>query len=624
MRRALRTALALFLSIFYVRSGVAAQQAPLITADHTQTIYKHLIEKHWVPETGLFISFLGTQDQKLSQQSSTYEQAVIGLLALRMGDVERAQGIFKFFKTAWEEGPAISSREGVQGLANFYNAEFGGEGIEKTIHLGPNAWMGMFAARLGNTTGDAEATQWALSVAKWASKSLPHEKGGVAMGPVYGPEGIPWPQVYSTENNISYYAFLSELLRSTSLSAEDRVWLSSEKNGVEDWLVTAGFDRLAYAMNRGVNPQGADRTRALDTVTWLISAVGPKRLVQRGIDPDRLMRQAQQSFEVKVRGSLGVDATDQPEADLTFALKSEQVAPRRGSARPAEDKHRMIWYEGLGQYINTLNALADYYAKSAPVRSASYTKLALELTEEFDHAALPNARSKEAYPYATYGKFFHDGWYTPTDALDGPPSSLVSAAWRCFAGLGMDPLSGRAIAGVPTVQVTLPAIEEITHLRPSILYGTSEDMVVRAWNLLNDGDNDHAIQQAQATIQEWSPWALRLQEKKTLKVGRLIEYSGTAEQRQEIFGYWALNDVAAAYFVLGKAFDNKGHYAQASGAFKQIATRYPLAQIWDPRGWFWSPVDSIREDFVSASPRRYRNILPVMAGSPMGFGKQPF
>src|SRR5882762_1556417 len=106
-----RTLAAIFLSLFSTvwshastERGAATlwkdAEKPCITADHVQTIYKHLVEDHYVPDTGLFISFLGTGDHKLSQQASTYDQAAVGLLAIRLGDIERAEGIFRFFKTA--------------------------------------------------------------------------------------------------------------------------------------------------------------------------------------------------------------------------------------------------------------------------------------------------------------------------------------------------------------------------------------------------------------------------------------------------------------------------------------------------------------------------------------------
>src|SRR5438046_1120464 len=67
-----------------------SEQTPLITSAHVRTIYRQLVENHWVPDTGLFLSFLGTQDNKLVQQASTYEQAAVGLIAVRLGDIPRA------------------------------------------------------------------------------------------------------------------------------------------------------------------------------------------------------------------------------------------------------------------------------------------------------------------------------------------------------------------------------------------------------------------------------------------------------------------------------------------------------------------------------------------------------
>src|SRR4051794_30989026 len=59
--------------------------ASLIKAEHAENVYRHLIELHWTPKTGLFRSFPDSNDLKLSQQASTYEQAAMGILALRFG-----------------------------------------------------------------------------------------------------------------------------------------------------------------------------------------------------------------------------------------------------------------------------------------------------------------------------------------------------------------------------------------------------------------------------------------------------------------------------------------------------------------------------------------------------------
>ncbi len=282
----------------------------------------------------------------------------MGLLAIRFGDMDRAKALLQFFKHAWDSGPELASeRRGLHGLANFYNADFGSEGIEKIIHVGPNAWIGLFAAKLANTTKDHEALQLALDIEYWIANVVPHEKGGVAMGVRDDPFGAPWSKIYSTENNLSYYAFLTELLRNTQIDTRQRATITQERDRVENWIVKTAYDPVHHCMLRGTNPQGQDTMLALDTVTWLMSAIGPRRLMTRGIDPYLLMQNAETTFEVTVGDHLGVDATSQEEADQTYA---ELRSNLNVTNRPAEDHHRVIWYEGLGQYILAWSTLAEY------------------------------------------------------------------------------------------------------------------------------------------------------------------------------------------------------------------------------------------------------------------------
>jgi hypothetical protein len=160
------------------------------------------------------------------------------------------------------------------------------------------------------------------------------------------------------------------------------------------------------------------------------------------------------------------------------------------------------------------------------------------------------------------------------------------------------------------VHVTIPTPLRIAQRPPVILYGTSEEMTVHAWSALERGDTPLAIQQAKATIEEWSPFALKLQQKKIRDVGHLIDYNGEKKAQNAIFSYWALNDVGACYFILGKIFDEKGDYSNAANAFQQISDHYSLAQVWDPKGWFWAPMDALTSDYVSHDPAHYGNIIP--------------
>jgi tetratricopeptide (TPR) repeat protein len=627
-----RIAISLCLTLSLTASSVEAQPhtgqqvslpgaQPLISANRTVDIYRHLVEMHWVPKTGLFLSFPDSLDRKLSQQASVYEQGAVGLLAVRLGDFERARGIFDFLKAMWESEAQRSDRSGIRGLANFYNGEFGNGGIEKTIHLGPNAWAGLFAARLANASKDAEALQWSLDVAYWIANKLPHENGAVAMGPRNDVGGAPWTKIYSTENNLSYYAMLTELLRSTKIDANQRAMLTSERDRLENWLVNSAFDRSTYRVRRGANAGGSDPIQALDTITWFVSAIGPKRLAARGIDLDRLMQGAAKTYEVSVNGRLGVDPSDQKEADFVFN-HAKDAAGKAG--RPAADGHRIIWYEGLGQYILALSSVAEYlHQKGEKAKAREYLEKAKKLTEAFDAAALKNYRPGSAFPYATPGKFFRDGWQTQAEGKDGPASSLIAATWRCFAGLGTDPVAGRDLATVKSVQVSLPKKITVAERRPAVLFGTSEDMVVNAWRALRDKNLEQAIEQAQATIQEWAPSAKKLQERKMRVVGKLIDYSGTEDEKRAIFSYWALNDVASAYFILAKAYDEKREYTLAAEALQQIVHHYPLAQVWDPNGWFWAPVDAVSTDFVQRDPEHYASVMPQVVAAGSSFGKRP-
>ena len=188
----------------------------------------------------------------------------------------------------------------------------------------------------------------------------------------------------------------------------------------------------------------------------------------------------------------------------------------------------------------------------------------------------------------------------------------------------MDPVAGRDIGTIAHVRVSLPQNIQLAERKPAILYGNSEDMTTEAWKALNAGDYEHAIDQAEATIREWSASALYLQQKKMQEIGHLVDFTGDPNERRSIFKYWALNDVAAAYYILGQAQDHQGNYAKASRAFQQVVIHYSLAQIWDPKGWFWSPVDAITNDFVLRDRSHYGWVIPQVFAEGSKLGKQPF
>ena len=86
--------------------------------------------------------------------------------------------------------------------------------------------------------------------------------------------------------------------------------------------------------------------------------------------------------------------------------------------------------------------------------------------------------------------------------------------------------------------------------------------------------------------------------------GGYLPYDGQdMAQFQKIHDYWALNDVAAAYFIQGKIADDRQDYPRAINLFSKILKEFPLAQMWDKRGWFWDPVNTLQMDYAAWIPR---------------------
>jgi len=94
----------------------------------------------------------------------------------------------------------------------------------------------------------------------------------------------------------------------------------------------------------------------------------------------------------------------------------------------------------------------------------------------------------------------------------------------------------------------------------------------------------------------------------TFKVTRqLIDlYKGKADEQQkslkalpkgkdEIEAVQTLNDVATAYFIEGEAYLRQDKAEDAKKLFKIVIEKYPFAQAWDPRGWYWQVAEASRQ-----------------------------
>src|SRR4029077_8111123 len=212
--------------------------------------------------------------------------------------------------------------------------------------------------------------------------------------------------------------------------------------------------------------------------------------------------------------------------------------------------------------------------------SAQWFKLAQELTYWMDKASFQQPFGP-VYPCASQGRFYLWGWPAPAPMKEHPADAVAPLVWRVLSGMGDEPLSDTQL------NPTFKTVVQIDH-RPfrnpgtDLLYGASEEMVVRAWQLYENKNYTRAIRQAHATIHLWTKEAKALEKQKEKEVGGYLSYEkGNMEQFQKIHDYWALNDVAGAYFIIGKIADERHDYPRAIYAFTAILKDYRLAQMWD-------------------------------------------
>jgi len=118
---------------------------------------------------------------------------------------------------------------------------------------------------------------------------------------------------------------------------------------------------------------------------------------------------------------------------------------------------------------------------------------------------------------------------------------------------------------------------------------TSSTLVVKAWGALENGDLEGVLAYTNRCIELYWEMAQKMQ-------GILLEYpTGTDDQ---IHSFWALNDVATAYFIQGEAYRTAREFEKAKEAYQMIIDRYSFGQCWDLRGWFWKPAESAQEIIV--------------------------
>ncbi|MEA3368946.1 MAG: zf-HC2 domain-containing protein [Candidatus Ratteibacteria bacterium] len=117
---------------------------------------------------------------------------------------------------------------------------------------------------------------------------------------------------------------------------------------------------------------------------------------------------------------------------------------------------------------------------------------------------------------------------------------------------------------------------------------SSMHLTVKAWDALLAKDYKKALAYAGECIKLY-------EEEAVFQQSQLTDFAS----KVFAFDYWALNDVAACYFIQGEVYREKGMFAKAKEIFQIIINQFSFAQCWDPKGWFWKVAEGAKDKLTT-------------------------
>ncbi len=359
---------------------------------------------HQNPLTGLVMSFEG--DNEIANWAFIYDQSLSAQVYTLFSDYGRARKILDFFSK--------NAKKSSENL--FHNAYYVNDGspAEYTVHCGPNIWLGISALQYLNKSGSKEYLGLAEGIAQAIIGLQNKDKdGGINGGP-----GITW---YSTEHNLDAYAFFDMLYRVTKKGQYQKA-----RDLVLNWLILHTYDKIDIPIKRGKG----DSTIATDTYAWSIAAIGPEKLAQLGMDPDKILEFAEQNCAVTVDYR-------RPEGD-NIKITGFDFAPQRHVSRGG-----VVSSEWTAQMVMSFKIMAEYYRQKGVLPKANYYEAKAEkylsaLGCMIISSSSPSGQGDSCLPYATQENAdTGHGWMTPKGKSTG---SVAGTAYTLLAYYGFNPL----------------------------------------------------------------------------------------------------------------------------------------------------------------------------------------
>jgi len=357
---------------------------------------------HQDPHTGLVMSFEGDKD--IANWAFIYDQALLIQVYSRFADFERAKKILDFF-----------AKDAKRENGWFFNAYYVNDGspTEYVMHAGPNIWVGLAIMQYTQKAQDKSYLGLAEDIAqKIINLQNKDEDGGIRGGP-----SVTW---YSTEHNLDAYAFFNMLFKVT----RKQIYSLAQEKTI-NWLIRHTYDRRDLPVKRGKG----DSTIATDTYAWSIAAIGPQKLKDLGMDPDKIMEFVEENCSVEVNFI-------RPNGQNVL-IKGFDFAPQRHIARGG-----VVSSEWTAQMVVSFKIMAEFYKLSDPVKALEYNNKADmylgELGNMIISSSSPSGQGEGCLPYATLD--FVDtghGWMTPKGSHTG---SVSGTAYTLFAYYNFNPL----------------------------------------------------------------------------------------------------------------------------------------------------------------------------------------
>jgi len=352
--------------------------------------------------TGLVLSYEG--DPFLEDWAFTYDQALAAQCFSLFHDFKSAQKIFDFYRGRAKK---------INGaFANAYDATTG-HIVESIAHTGPNIWLGLAVLQYIDETGDKEYLPFVEEIANWVMTIQEEDSEGGLRGGMK----VNW---FSTEHNLDAYAFFNNLYKIT----KDERYLQASGRLLA-WVKKNVYIKAERRLKRG----RGDATIATDTFAWAIATLGPGSLKKEKMNPDDILKFAEEHCQVTVSYSSDLG----PESKITgFDFAKARNLGRGGVVSSELTAQMIVAYEIMSDFYRQENNLrkAKLYKDKANFFLAELDKLIISSASKTGQEAI-------CLPYATHQNVdTGHGWRTPKGSRTG---CIAGTVYAIFAKKNFNP-----------------------------------------------------------------------------------------------------------------------------------------------------------------------------------------